>query len=61
MMILRSHIVLMFAYALAAGIFFSFLWKTTRHERVRFFLIVFCSLFIGGILVGWLMYPFPLK
>lgn len=61
MSILRSHIVLMFLYALATGIFFSYLWKTTKRDRIRFFLIVFCSLFIGGLVLGWLMYPFPLK
>ena len=61
MSILRNHIVLMFLYALATAIFFALLWKETRAERIRFFLLVFFSLFLGGIALAWLMYPFPLR
>ena len=60
MSFLRSHTVLMFLYAVATGVFFSLLWKSERKERIRFFLLVFCALFFGGIALGWLMYPFPL-
>lgn len=52
---------LMFFYALAVALFFSLLWKDSRAERIRSFLLIFCSLFIGGIALGWLMFPFPLK
>jgi len=51
----------MFFYAVATGVFFTFLWKYERRERIRFFLVVFCSLFLGGIVLSWLMYPFPIK
>ncbi len=61
MSLLRNHIVLMFLYAVATGAFFALLWKETRAERIRFFLVVFCSLFLGGIALAWLMYPFPLR
>lgn len=61
MNILRSHIVLMFAYAIATATFFTFLWKEEKRERIKFFLIVFCSLFFGGIALSWLMYPFPIR
>jgi hypothetical protein len=61
MSLLQSHAVLMFLYAIATALFFSLLWKQGRRERVRFFLIVFCSLFFGGIAIAWIMYPFPLK
>ena len=60
MSILRNHVVLMFLYALATAIFFSLLWKKERREQIKFFLFVFCSLFFGGIVLAWLMYPFPL-
>jgi len=52
---------LMFIYAVATGVYFALLWKSTREERIRFFLLVFCSLFFGGIALAWVMYPFPLK
>jgi hypothetical protein len=61
MSLLRNHIVLMFLYAVATGVFFALLWKETREERIRFFLLVFFSLFLGGIALAWLMYPFPLR
>jgi hypothetical protein len=61
MSLLRNHLVLMFIYAVATGIYFALLWKNTRTERIRFFLLVFCSLFFGGIILAWVMYPFPLK
>ena len=61
MSLLRNHIVLMFIYAVATGVFFALLWKETRSERIRFFFLVFCSLFFGGIALAWLMYPFPLR
>ena len=61
MTLLRSHIVLMFIYAVAAALFFTLLWKSERRERIRFFLFVFLSLFAGGIVLAWVMFPFPLR
>ncbi len=61
MSLLHSHMLLMFIYAVATGVYFALLWKSTREERIRFFLLVFCSLFFGGIALAWVMYPFPLK
>lgn len=61
MTLLINHIVLMFVYAVLTGLFFAFLWKTGRRDRIRMFLLVSCSLFIGGIALAWLMYPFPVK
>lgn len=58
---MRNHITLMFLYALATAAFFALLWKNEKRERIRFFIFVFCALFFGGIALGWVMYPFPLK
>lgn len=51
----------MFLYAAATSVFFALLWKTTRAERIRFSVTVFVALFLGGIALGWLMFPFPLR
>jgi cytochrome bd-type quinol oxidase subunit 2 len=59
--LVRNHIVLMFLYAVATALFFAVLWKEERRDRIRTFLTIFCSLFFGGIALGWLMYPFPLR
>lgn len=61
MSLLRSHIVLMFLYAVATALFFSLLWKTEKDDRIRLFLIIFCSLLFGGVALSWLMFPFPIK
>ncbi len=61
MNLLTDHVILMFLYAVATALFFTLLWKETKKERIRFFLTVFCSLFLGGILLSWVMYPFPLR
>lgn len=63
MSFLRTHMALMFIYAAATGLFFTLLSKydQPQRERVKFFLVVFGSLFLGGIVLGWLMFPFPLK
>jgi len=61
MSLLRNHIVLMVLYALATGVFFTLLWKTERRERIRFFLFVVIGLVVGGIVLAWVMYPFPLN
>jgi cytochrome bd-type quinol oxidase subunit 2 len=58
---LRNHIVLMFLYAAATALFFALLWKEERRDRIRTFLTIFCALFLGGIALGWLMYPFPIR
>lgn len=61
MSLLRNHIVLMFLYAAATGLFFALLWKEQRRDQIRTFLTIFCALFFGGIALGWLMYPFPVR
>lgn len=58
---LRNHVVLMFIYAAGTGLFFALLQKRETGERIRLFLIIFSALFFGGILLGWAMYPFPLR
>jgi len=51
----------MLVYALATALFFTLLWKSERREQIRFFLFVFLSLFLGGIALAWVMFPFPLR
>lgn len=58
---MRNHVVLMFLYAVATAAFFALLWRRERAERIRFFVFVFSALFFGGIVLGWLMYPFPIR
>ena len=59
MSFLRGHIVLMALYAFCVSVFFALLWKTGTRDRILFALWVFLALFVGGIAVGWAMFPFP--
>jgi hypothetical protein len=61
MTLLRDHIVLMFVYAAGTGLFFSLLWREERRDRIRTFVTIFCALFFGGLALGWLMYPHPIR
>ena len=54
-----SHFVLMVLYSLVVSLFFTLLWRRERKDQVRLFLQLFLGMVGGGLLVAWLMYPFP--
>lgn len=54
-----SHFLLMVLYALLVSLFFSLLWRRGRREQAKLFLQIFLGMVGGGLLVAWLMYPFP--
>ncbi|HEV2846458.1 MAG TPA: hypothetical protein VG477_16510 [Thermoanaerobaculia bacterium] len=54
-----SHFLLMVLYALIVSLFFTLLWRRERHEQIKLFLQIFLGMVGGGLLVAWLMYPFP--
>ncbi len=56
---MKTHLALMFLYAIATAAFFALLWREERRDRIQLFAIIFCSLFFGAVVVGWAMYPFP--
>ena len=54
-----SHFFLMVVYALIVSLFFVLLWRRERKEQIKLFLQLFLGMVGGGLLVAWLMYPFP--
>jgi cytochrome bd-type quinol oxidase subunit 2 len=54
-----SHFLLMVLYALIVSLFFTLLWRRDRKEQIKLFLQIFLGMVGGGLLVAWLMYPFP--
>ncbi len=54
-----SHFLLMVVYALVVSLFFTALWRRERGEQVKLFLQLFLGMVVGGLVVAWLMYPFP--
>ena len=55
-----SHFVAMVTFALFVSVVFSALMRDEPAEQLRLGLRMFAGLVGGGILVGWLLYPFPL-
>jgi hypothetical protein len=49
----------MVVYALLVSLFFTALWRRRRRDQVKLFLQLFLGMVGGGLLVAWLMYPFP--
>jgi cytochrome bd-type quinol oxidase subunit 2 len=54
-----SHFFLMVLYSFVVSLFFTLLWRRERKDQVRLFLQLFLGMVGGGLLVAWLMYPFP--
>jgi hypothetical protein len=54
-----DHFLIMAVYALLASAFFALLWREEKRERWKLFGVLLGSLLLGGLLVAWLMYPFP--
>jgi cytochrome bd-type quinol oxidase subunit 2 len=54
-----SHFLLMVVYALLVSIFFTVLWRRERRDQIKLFLQLFLGMVGGGLIVAWLMYPFP--
>jgi hypothetical protein len=53
------HPFLLVWHAFLVSLFFAFLWRNNGAERRKLFLKTFVIMVGGGILVGWLMYPYP--
>jgi len=54
-----DHLVLLVWHALLVALFFAFLWRRAPRDRWRLFLKTFAIMVVGGIALGWLMFPFP--
>ena len=54
-----SHFLLMVIYALLVSVFFTLLWRRERRAQVVLFFQLFIGMVAGGLVVAWLMYPFP--
>ena len=54
-----DHFLLLLWHALLISVFFAFLWRREARDRRILFLKTFLIMVVGGLLAGWLMYPFP--
>jgi hypothetical protein len=57
---LHSHLLLLVVFALCVSIVFAALLREDVHEQVSLGLKMFGGLVATALVLGWLMYPFPI-
>lgn len=57
---MESHFLLLVLFSFFVSIVFALLMKHDVKEQVRFGGLIFAGFIGAAILLGWLMYPFPL-
>ena len=57
---MRSHIALLILFAFFVSLVFAVIAKDDAREQLRFGGLMFGGFLASAIVLGWLMYPFPL-
>ena len=57
---MHSHFVLLVLFSLFVSVIFALLVKNDVGEQLRFGSLIFAGFIGAAIVLGWLMYPFPL-
>jgi hypothetical protein len=56
----RSHLLLMMLFAFFVSLVFAVISKDDVREQLRFGGMMFGGFMVVAVVLGWLMYPFPL-
>ena len=57
---MRSHFLLLALFAFFVSLVFAVLAKDDVREQVRFGGLLFGGFIVSALVLGWLMFPFPL-
>jgi hypothetical protein len=57
---MRSHFLLLVLFAFFVSLTFALLAKDDVREQARFGGMMFAGFIAAALVLGWLMYPFPL-
>ena len=57
---MRSHLLLMAIFAFFVSLVFAVIAKDETHEQLRLGGMMFGGFLASALVLGWLMYPFPL-
>ena len=57
---MQSHLFLMLLFATLVSLVFALLTKDSLTEQIRFGGMLLAGFLGAAIILGWLMYPFPL-
>ncbi|MEW6366935.1 MAG: hypothetical protein AB1714_20090 [Acidobacteriota bacterium] len=56
---MNSYLLILFVFSVLVTAVLTPLQKEGKREQIVYAIKLFCGLFFGAILAGWLMYPFP--
>jgi hypothetical protein len=59
-LVMRSHFVLLALFALFVSLVFAVIAKDDAASQLRFGVLMFAGFLASAVVLGWLMYPFPL-
>ena len=57
---MKSHLLLMVLFAFFVSLVFAVISKDDVREQARFGGMMFGGFMLAAVVLGWLMYPFPL-
>lgn len=57
---MTSHLLYMALFSALVGIVFGVMIEDQPRRQARFAALAFGAFMLGAIVLGWLMYPFPL-
>ena len=57
---MTSHFLLMVLFSACVSVVFATLMRNDPAEQARLGATLFAAFILAGVLLGWLMYPFPL-
>jgi hypothetical protein len=57
---MRSHLLLLVLFAFFVSLIFAAIAKDDVREQIRYGGVMFAGFVLSAIVLGWLMYPFPL-
>lgn len=57
---MQSHFLLLLLFSFCIALVFAVLLRDDPREQLRFGALMFGSLVAAAVVLGWLMFPFPL-
>lgn len=57
---MHSHFLLLLLFAFFVSLVFALIAKDDRADQLRFGGMLFAGFIVSAIVLGWLMFPFPL-
>ncbi len=58
--VMRSHLVLLLLFAFFVSLVFAVIAKDDVRDQVRLGGLMFAGFVVSALVLGWLMYPFPI-